>query len=66
MSYPFSGKIIEAYYTNPELDTVCVLLSDGKVAREYYIVVDEGRYLNPYTDIESDWSSASYLFLSLS
>ena len=41
MSYPFSGKIIEAYYSNPELDTVCVLWSDGKVAREYYVVVDE-------------------------
>ena len=41
MSYPFSGKIIEACYSNPELDTVCVLWSDGKVAREYYVVVDE-------------------------
>ena len=39
--YPFSGKIIEAYYTNPQLDSVCVLWSDGKVAREYHIGVDE-------------------------
>ena len=22
--FPFCGRIIEAYYTNPELDTVCV------------------------------------------
>lgn len=39
--YPFSGKIIEAYYTNPELDTVSIIWSDGKKAREYYVVVDE-------------------------
>ena len=39
--YPFSGKIVEAYYTNPELDTVCVLWADGKMNREYYVNVDE-------------------------
>ena len=39
--YPFSGKIIEAYYTNPELDTVSIIWSDGKKAREYCVVVDE-------------------------
>ena len=39
--YAFSGKIVEAYYTNPELDTVCILYSDGDVNREYYVVVDE-------------------------
>ena len=37
----FSGKIINAYYTNPEQDTVCVMWSDGKIAREHYVVVDE-------------------------
>ena len=39
--YPFSGKIVEAYYTNPELDTVSIIWSDGKKVREYYVVVDE-------------------------
>ena len=39
--YPFSGKIIEAYYTNPESDTVSIIWSDDKKAREYYVVVDE-------------------------
>ena len=38
----FSGKIINAYYSNPEHNTVCILWSDGKVAREHYLPVDEG------------------------
>ena len=37
----FSGKIINAYYTNQNHDTVCVMWSDGQVAREHYVVVDE-------------------------
>ena len=47
--FPFVGKIIEAYYTNPELDTVCVtyredeqLTPDGEPrAYDYYMEVDE-------------------------
>ena len=39
--FAFCGRIIEAYYTNPELDTVGVIWSDGEKNREYYVVVDE-------------------------
>ena len=47
--FPFSGRIIEAYYTNPNLDTVCVtyreddeLTPDGEPrAYDYYMDVDE-------------------------
>ena len=36
----FCGRIVEAYYTNPELDTVAILWSDGDKNREYYVNVD--------------------------
>ena len=47
--FPFCGRIIEAYYTNPKLDTVCVtyredeqLTPDGEPrAYDYYMEVDE-------------------------
>ena len=47
--FPFCGRIIEAYYTNPELHTVCVtyredeqLTPDGEPrAYDYYMEVDE-------------------------
>ena len=47
--FPFSGRIIESYYTNPNLDTVCVtyreeeeLTPDGEPrAYDYYMEVDE-------------------------
>jgi len=47
--FPFCGRIIEAYYTNPNLDTVCVtfreeeeLTPDGEPrAYDYYMDVDE-------------------------
>jgi len=39
--FAFSGKIVEAYYTNPEQDSVGILWSDGKLNREYHVVVDE-------------------------
>ena len=39
--FPFSGRIVEAYYSNPELNTVAVMWSDGDKNREYYINVDE-------------------------
>ena len=47
--FPFCGRIIEAYYTNPNLDTVCVtyreeeeLTPDGEPrAYDYYMEVDE-------------------------
>ena len=52
--YPFSGKIVESYYTNPELDTVCVLWSDGERNREYYINVDENDH--QFQALLKEWS----------
>ena len=37
----FCGRIVEAYYTNPELDSVSIMWSDGDKNREYNVVVDE-------------------------
>ena len=39
--FAFCGRIVEAYYSNPELDTVAIMWSDGEKNREYYVVVDE-------------------------
>ena len=50
----FSGKIINAYYTNPEQDTVCVMWSDGKIAREHYVVVDENDA--QFKELLEEWS----------
>ena len=52
--YAFSGKIVESYYTNPELDTVCVLWSDGERNREYYINVDENDH--QFQALLKEWS----------
>ena len=42
MSYLWSDKITDYYYSNPELDTVAVLWTDEEgVVREHYIRVDE-------------------------
>ena len=43
MSYSWSDKITDYYYTNPELDTVAVLWTnpDDGLVREHYILVDE-------------------------
>lgn len=42
MSYLWSDKVVDYYYSNPELDTVAVLWKDeGDIIREYYIKVDE-------------------------
>ena len=48
-TFPFCGRSIEVYYTNPNLDTVCVtyredddLTPDGEPrAYDYYMEVDE-------------------------
>ena len=37
----FCGRIVEAYYTNPELNTDSIMWSDGDKNREYNVVVDE-------------------------
>ena len=43
MSYSWSDKITDYYYSNPELDTVSVLWTspDDDTVREHYIMVDE-------------------------
>ncbi len=43
MAYLWSDKIIDYYYSNPELDTVAVLWKDPEdgLTREHYIKVDE-------------------------
>ena len=53
----FSGKIINAYYSNPEHNTVCILWSDGKVAREHYLPVDEGD--DQFKALLKEWSYES-------
>jgi len=40
MAAIFKGKIIEAYYTNPENDAVEVIYMDGKRAINHYMPVD--------------------------
>ena len=43
MSYLWTDKITDYYYSNPELDTVAVLWTspDDDLVREHYIMVDE-------------------------
>ena len=50
----FSGKIINAYYTNSEHNTVCVMWSDGELAREHYVVVDEDD--TQFQELLEEWS----------
>ena len=35
--FAFCGRIVEAYYTNPELDTVGIIWSDGEKNREQIV-----------------------------
>ncbi len=53
----FSNKIINAYYTNNERDTVCVMWSDDKVAREHYVIVNEED--TQFQELLSEWSYES-------
>ena len=39
--FAFCGRIVEAYYTNAEQDTVSIMWSDGEKNREYHLKVDE-------------------------
>ena len=50
----FTGKIINAYYTNSEHNTVCVMWTDGEVAREHYVVVDEND--TQFQELLEEWS----------
>ena len=37
----FCGRIVEAYYTNAEQDSVSILWTDGEKNRDYHLKVDE-------------------------
>ena len=51
----FSGKIIEAYYTNADSDTIEVIYKEGKKAISFYLPVD---YEHPnYHDLIKEYSS---------
>ena len=39
--FAFCGRIVEAYYTNAEQDSVSIMWSDGEKNREYHLKVDE-------------------------
>ena len=51
----FSGKIIEAYYSNPENDTVEVIYNDGDKASNCYVPVDQENDL--YKSLVKEYSS---------
>ena len=39
--FAFCGRIVEAYYTNAEQDSVSILWTDGEKNRDYHLKVDE-------------------------
>ena len=39
--FVFCGRIVEAYYTNAEQDSVSILWTDGEKNRDYHLKVDE-------------------------
>ena len=51
----FSGKIIEAYYANPDNDTVEVIYKDGDKASNCYVPVDNENDL--YKTLIKEYSS---------
>ena len=51
----FSGKIIEAYYANPDNDTVEVIYKDGDKASNCYVPVDHENDL--YKSLIKEYSS---------
>ena len=55
--FAFCGRIVEAYYTNPELDSVAILWSDGDKNREYYVNVDEED--DQFNALLKEWSYES-------
>jgi|TARA_R110000851_G_scaffold56741_3_gene132421 hypothetical protein len=40
MEFEFSGKIIEVYYTDPELSSAAVVYREGETAVDYFVTVD--------------------------
>ena len=55
--FAFCGRIVEAYYTNPELDSVAIMWSDGDKNREYYVNVDEED--DQFNALLKEWSYES-------
>jgi hypothetical protein len=55
--FAFCGRIVEAYYSNPELDTVAIMWSDGEKNREYYVNVDEED--DQFNALLKEWSYES-------
>ena len=55
--FAFCGRIVEAYYSNRELDTVAIMWSDGEKNREYYVVVDEED--DQFNALLKEWSYES-------
>ena len=40
----FKGKVIEAYFSNNEKDTICIMWRNGEELNEFYIPVDPDAY----------------------
>ena len=55
--FAFCGRIVEAYYSNPELDSVAIMWSDGDKNREYYVNVDEED--DQFNALLKEWSYES-------
>ena len=55
--FAFCGRIVEAYYSNPELNSVAIMWSDGDKNREYYVNVDEED--DQFNALLKEWSYES-------
>jgi hypothetical protein len=53
MEFEFSGKIIEVYYTDPELSSAAVVYREGETAVDYFVTVDveDPRWLSVLEEI---------------
>ena len=40
----FKGKVIEAYFSNNEKDTICVMWNNNETLEEFYVTVDPDAY----------------------
>ena len=40
----FKGKVIEAYFSNNDKDTICIMWRNGEELNEFYIPVDPDAY----------------------
>jgi hypothetical protein len=53
MEFEFSGKVIEVYYTDPELSTAAVVYKEGDAAVDYFVSVDnrDDRWLSVLEEV---------------